>query len=275
MATISATDVAKLRKITGAGMMDCKKALEETNGDFDAAIDVLRKKGQKVANKRADRETTEGAVIAKVSADNSFGVLISLNCETDFVAKNEKFVKLAHDIADIALANKTTDKQALLQSNIEGHSIESEIANQNGIIGEKVELGVFEFIDAPFVAAYIHSGNRLASLCGFSKSVDSQVAKDIVMQIAAMSPISVSREDVPQDVIDKEIEIGKELAINEGKSPDMAEKIAIGKLNKFYQESTLMEQAFIKDNKMTVKAYLESTDKALNVTGFKRYTVAI
>jgi len=271
MAEIKAADVAKLRKITGAGMMDCKVALEEANGDFDAAIDFLRKKGQKVANKRADRDATEGAVIAKVSADGSFGVLMSLNCETDFVAKNDDFVKTVHEFADLAIANKVKNIDELKNLSYKDHTIGGEVVNLNGVIGEKIDISVFEVIEAATVAAYIHPGNKVATLAGFNKpNVEESLRKDIVMQIAAMAPIAIDKDDVNQDVIAKEIEIGKEIAIQEGKPAEMAEKIAVGKLNKFFQDNTLNNQAFIKDNKVTVKQHLAQYDKDLQVVAIRR-----
>lgn len=277
MAQISAADVAKLRKTTGAGMMDCKKALQETDGDFDAAIDLLRKKGQKIASKRADREATEGAVIAKISADNKYGAIVVLNCETDFVAKNDDFVKFAYDIVDIAIANKPKDIDELKTLKLaSGSSVADEITNQIGVIGEKLDVSAFQFISAESVIAYIHPGNKLAAIVGFNKAdVDVLMAKDVVMQIAAMDPAAVDKDDVPQEVIDKEIEIGKEQAIQEGKPADLAEKIAQGRLGKFFKENTLLNQQSVKDNKKTIKQILQEMDKELTVKGFKRITLNI
>jgi len=274
MAEIKAADVAKLRNMTGAGMMDCKLALNEANGDFDAAIDILRKKGQKVANKRADREATEGAVISGTTNDKKTGAIIVLNCETDFVAKNVDFVKFAQSILDIALTHNPSNLDDLKALSLNGVKISDEITNQIGVIGEKLDLSYFEKVSADYVASYIHPGNKLASIAGFNQSgIDAQVAKDVVMQIAAMNPIAIDKDDVPQSVIDKEIEIGKDLAIQEGKAEDMAEKIAIGRLNKFYKESTLLNQQFVKDNKITIGEYLNSASKGLKVTSFKRFTL--
>ncbi len=273
MTKISASDVAKLRKMTGAGMMDCKKALTETNGDFDEAIDVLRKKGQKVAGKRADREASEGAVVAKASSDGKKVFIVTLNCETDFVAKNEDFVKFANQILEVACENNPADIEALKALSINGKTIDEEIINQTGVIGEKLELGYFEKIEAEAVAAYIHPGNKLASIAGFSKEIDNNAKKDVVMQIAAMSPIAVDKDDVSKEVIDKEIEIGKELAIQEGKPAEMAEKIAMGRLNKFFKESTLLNQQWVKDNKKTIREFLKEVDSDVTVTGFKRYSI--
>jgi elongation factor Ts len=271
---IKAADVAKLRNMTGAGMMDCKNALTETDGDFEAAVDLLRKKGQKVASKRADREASEGAVLAGVSADNKTAALVVLNCETDFVAKNDDFVKFAKAILDVAIDKKPASLDELKELEVNGKKIADEITNQTGVIGEKIDLSGFETITADHVVAYVHQGNQLASIAGFNQAgIDEQVAKDVAMQIASMSPIAIDKDDIPQEVIDKEIEIGKELAIQEGKPADMAEKIAMGRLNKFYKESTLLNQQFVKDNKISIKEYLNQANKGLTVTSFKRYSV--
>jgi elongation factor Ts len=276
MAQITASDVAKLRKTTGAGLMDCKSALEEANGDFDAAIDIFRKKGQKVASKRAEREASEGCVIAKTAEDNSFGVLVSLNCETDFVAKNNDFVKLTTEIADAALAAKPNNLEELLALPFRGVTIGQEITTQTGVIGEKLELSYYEKVDAPFVMPYIHQGNKLAVIVGFSKEVaNAQVAKDVAMQVAAMAPLAVNKDGVDAKTIEKEIEIGKEIAMNEGKPAEMAEKIAIGRLGKFFRENTLLEQQFVKDNKKTIAQYIAENDKNLSVTAFKRFTLNV
>ncbi len=271
---IKAADVAKLRNMTGAGMMDCKKALTETDGDFDAAVDLLRKKGQKIASKRADRDATEGAVLAGVSADNKNASLIVLNCETDFVAKNDDFVKFAKAILDVAIENKPASIDELKELEVNGKKIADEITNQTGVIGEKIELSGFENITAEHVVAYVHQGNQLATIAGFNQAdIDEQVAKDIAMQIASMSPIAIDKADIAQEVIDKEIEIGKDQAIQEGKPAEMAEKIAMGRLNKFYKESTLLNQQFVKDNKVTIKDYLNQSSKGLTVTSFKRVSL--
>ncbi len=276
MSQIKAADVAKLRKMTGAGMMDCKNALGETDGDFDAAIDILRKKGQKLASKRADREASEGAVLAKTSSDNTYGAIVALNCETDFVAKNIDFVKFAQNILDIAIENKPANLDELKSLEINGKKIEDEIINQIGVIGEKLELSYFESVSGEFVSSYIHPGNMLSTIASFNKSgFDEQVGKDIVMQIAAMSPVALDKDDVPEKVVAKEIEIGKDQAIQEGKPADLAEKIAKGRLNKFFKESTLLNQQFVKDNKLTIKDYLVKTNKDLTVTAFKRFTLNV
>lgn len=274
---ITAADVNKLRQITGAGMMDCKNALTEANGDFDAAIDILRKKGQKVAAKRADRDATEGLVIAKVTADGTRGVLVCTNCETDFVAKNADFTAMAERIAGIALEKNldTIDalKAAAYDSN--GLTVAEKLIEQTGVIGEKIDISACHALSAGFVYAYNHPGNKVASLVGLNKTGFETAAKDVAMQVAAMGPIALDKASTPQSVIDKELEIGKELAIQEGKPADMAEKIAAGRLNKFFKESTLLAQEFIKDNKLSVEQYLKSVDKDLTCTGFKRHSLTV
>jgi len=274
MSTISAADVAKLRRVTLAGMMDCKKALEESDGNFDKAIEIIRKKGQAVASKRADKEAAEGVVLSKVTANGKLGAMIVLNCETDFVAKNTDFVAFANKILDIALANNPADLEALKSLPMEGGKVAEKVIEYLGIIGEKLQLSYFERIEAPYVQAYIHPGNRLATLVGFTKSgLDMQVYKDVAMQIAAMNPVAIDKSGVPQATIDQELEIGKEQARRDGKPEAMLGKSAEGKLGKFYKESTLLNQDFIKDNKQTIGQYLKSADKELTVTDFKRYTL--
>ncbi len=274
MANITAADVAKLRKITGAGMMDCKKALQDAEGDFDQAIDIIRKKGQAVANKRADREASEGVVLAKSSADNKHGAILVLNCETDFVAKNEDFVKLAAQLLDKAIEEKPATLEELKNLAFDGITVGEKVIEQIGIIGEKIDISYYSAIDSDYVQPYIHPGNMLATLVGFTKSgLDTQVYKDIAMQVAAMSPVAIDKDNVSQEVIDKEKEIGMEQARRAGKAENLLEKIAMGKLAKFFKENTLLNQEFVKDNKQTIKAYLQSIDKDLNVTDFKRFTL--
>ncbi len=274
MATINAADVAKLRRVTLAGMMDCKKALEEADGNFDKAIEIIRKKGQAVANKRADREASEGVVLSKATANGKLGAIIVLNSETDFVAKNSDFLSLANKILDVALAKNPSDLNALLELAVDGTKISDKVVEYIGVIGEKLELSYFEKIEAAHVQAYIHPGNRLATLVGFTKAgADVQVYKDIAMQIAAMNPVAVDKNDVPEKIIAQELEIGKEQARRDGKPEEMLDKIAEGKLSKFFKESTLLNQDFVKDNKMTIKQYLGSVSKDLTVTAFKRYTL--
>jgi elongation factor Ts len=274
MAVINAADVAKLRRVTLAGMMDCKKALEEAEGNFDKAIEIIRKKGQAVANKRADRDATEGVVLSKTTLDGKLGAIIVLNSETDFVAKNADFMALATKILDIALINKPANLEELKSLSLDGGKIGDKIVEYVGIIGEKLDLSYYEKIEAAQVQAYIHPGNRLATLVGFTKSgAEVQVYKDVAMQVAAMNPVAVDKDFVPESVIAQEIEIGKEQARRDGKPEEMLEKIAQGKLSKFFKESTLLNQDFVKDNKMTIRQYLQSVNKDLTVTDFKRYSL--
>ncbi|HLG02188.1 MAG TPA: translation elongation factor Ts [Bacteroidia bacterium] len=267
--TITASDVNKLRSMTGAGMMDCKKALMETGGDFEAAIDLLRKKGQKVAANRSDRDAKEGLVIAKSSG--SRGILVSLNSETDFVAKNEDFGKVAETFAAIALDKAPADLPALLALPYENETIQDKVTDLVGKIGEKIELSKFEQITAAKVVAYNHPGNKLACIVGFNKeNVSDEMAKDIAMQVAAMAPVAVDKSDVDSTTLERELEIAREQVRAEGKPEEMVEKIAQGKIAKFYKESTLLNQEFIKDSKKTIRQYLEGFDKELTVTGFKR-----
>jgi elongation factor Ts len=276
MAVINAADVAKLRRVTLAGMMDCKKALEESEGNFDKAIEIIRKKGQAVANKRADRDATEGAVLSKNSADNKLGVMIVLNSETDFVAKNADFMALANKILDLALSNNPSSLEDLKSLQMDGGKSGDKIVEYVGIIGEKIELSYYEKIEAGHVQAYIHPGNKLATLVGFTKAgADIQVYKDVAMQVAAMNPVAVDKDFVSESVIAQEIEIGKEQARRDGKPEEMLEKIAQGKLSKFFKESTLLNQDFVKDNKITIRQYLQSINKELTVTDFKRYSLNI
>lgn len=272
---ITAAEVNKLRQMTGAGMMDCKKALTEANGDFDAAIDLLRKKGQKVAANRADRDAAEGLVLARTSADAKKGVLVSVNCETDFVAKNADFGKMAETILEIALQHMAADADTLKALPFgNGLTVAEKLTEQTGVIGEKIDVNYCGTLEAEYVYAYNHPGNRVASMVGLNKAGHEQVAKDVAMQTAAMAPIALDKSSTPQSVIEKELEIGKELAIQEGKPAEMADKIAQGRLNKFFKESTLLAQEFIKDNKMNVEQYVQKADKDLKVTGFKRHALA-
>jgi elongation factor Ts len=262
---IAVADIQKLREITGAGMMDCKKALEEAGGDFEGAQDWLRKKGISKAAKREDREAKEGVVVAKTNANQTRGVLVALNCETDFVALTQK-------IADIALENFPADLEALLQLPFEGNvSIGEKVGEQNGIIGEKIELSRYEPITGAQILTYNHSNNKRSVLVALNKNQNTfeQAGRDVAMQIAAMNPVSVSKDDVDPKIVEKEIEIGKELARNEGKAEEMLEKIALGRLNKFFAENTLLSQKFVKNNDQTVDQYLKSLDKELTVTAFR------
>ncbi len=272
---ISASDVKKLRDMTGAGMMDCKKALAESGGDFDKAIEYLRKKGQKMADKRADRDAKEGVVLALVSDDRTRGVIVKLSSETDFVAKNEKFVQLAEDFAKLGLEKMPADLDGFLALNFGNITVADKIAEQVGVIGEKIELAAYEKLEAPMVAPYIHMGNKAGVLVGLNESSDEffDAGRDVAMQVAAMHPIAVDKDGVDSSLVEKEIEIGKEQARQEGKPDNLLEKIAMGKLNKFYKEKTLVNQQFVKDSKFTVASYLQSKDKNLAVTDFKHVTL--
>jgi elongation factor Ts len=268
MATITAADVNKLRTMTGAGMMDCKKALVESDGDFDLAIENLRKKGQKVAANRSDRESTEGAAIAVVNPDKTVGVVITLNCETDFVGMNESFVKMATEMANLALNFKT--KEAFLASDFHGITVADKLIEQTGVIGEKLEIRTFERLEGAFVGSYIHSGNKIATLTALSAVVTGadEAARNISMQAAAMNPIALDEAGVDADVIAKEIEIAKDLLRQEGKPEAMIENIAKGKLGRFFKDNTLVNQDYIKDSSMSVAAYAKTV--GVTVTGFKR-----
>ncbi len=267
---VTMADISKLRTMTGAGMMDCKNALTEANGDFDKAVEIIRKKGQAIAAKRSDREASEGCVLA--ASENGFAAIVAIKCETDFVAKNEDFIALTKAILDKAMETKPESLDALKATELEGRSIEELITDRSGITGEKMELGYYEFVKDNASVAYIHPGNMLASVVSFSEdSVDEQVARDVAMQVAAMNPISLDRNSVPQKVVDSELEIGRDKARQEGKPENMLDRIAEGRLNKFFQESTLLEQAFIKDSKVSVANYLKANNAT--ATAFKRVTL--
>jgi len=269
---ITAQEVNQLRKRTGAGMMDCKKALVETEGDMEKAIDVLRKKGQKVAAKRADREAGEGVVLSKVSEDTKYAAALMLNCETDFVAINADFIAFAKSVLDVAVANKVKNIDELKIAKLGDLTVDEAILGQTGVIGEKIQLGAFECIVADSAYAYVHPGNRIATIACFNKTSDvvADAGKDIVMQIAAMDPVALDKDSVSDETVKREIEIGMEQARQEGKPEAMLEKIANGKLNKFYKENTLLNQAFIKDTKKNVTQYLQEVEKELTVLDFKR-----
>jgi elongation factor Ts len=270
MVKITAAEVNNLRKTTGAGMMDCKNALVEAEGDFELAIEILRKKGQKVAAKRADRDSSEGAAIAAVNSDNTSGVIISLNCETDFVAKNDSFVSLANELAELALNFDSKDE--FLNASYNGISVQEKLTEQTGVIGEKIEIGGFKKLNAPFVGSYIHAGNKIATLVGLSSAVEGAAvaAKDVAMQAAAMNPVALDESAVDQSVIDKEIEIAKEQLRQEGKPEAMLDNIAKGKLKRFFKDNTLVNQDFIKDNKQSVSQYIKSVNPKLEITGYER-----
>jgi elongation factor Ts len=268
MTKITAAEVNNLRKTTGAGMMDCKKALVEANGDFDLAIEILRKQGQKVAAKRADRESTEGAAVAIVNADHTAGAVIVLGCETDFVGKNESFVNLAKELAERALNSAT--KEELMSADFGGITVQEKLIEQTGVIGEKIELSAFEKISAPYVGSYIHSG-KIATIVGLSANVAGadEVAKDVAMQAAAMNPLALNENGVDQATIDKEIEIAKDQLRQEGKPEAMLDKIAQGKLKRFFKDNTLVNQDFIKDSKVSVANYVKSIGD-VEIVDFKR-----
>ncbi len=272
---ITAADVNKLRQQTGAGMMDCKKALEESNGDFEAAIDYLRKKGAKVAANRQDRDAKEGVVLAKTTADNKRAIVICVNCETDFVAKNADFIAFTETVANIALEKNPANIDALKALSFDNNvTIGDKLMEQVGKIGEKIDVGYYQSISAEYIVPYIHPGNRLAVTVGFNKAVSAEVAKNIAMQAAAMAPVAIDKDDVDASTIERELDIAREQVRAEGKPEDMVEKIAQGKLNKFYKESTLLNQEFFIDNKVTVRQYLQSVEKYLTVTAFKRFSLA-
>jgi elongation factor Ts len=273
---ITAAEVNNLRKITGAGMMDCKKALVEAEGDTEKAIEILRKKGQKVAAKRGDNQASEGLSIAMTNGEGTNGVIVKVNCETDFVAKNSDFYSFVEGIAKVALENNAQSADHAKGLIMNGLSVEESITDQIGKIGEKIELSAVNSIDADTVVAYNHPGNQVASLVGLNKAGNevSEAGRDIAMQVAAMNPVALNRDGVPQEVIDKEIEIGKDLAIKEGKPEELAGKIAQGRLNKFFKENTLLEQEFIKDNKQSVSKYLDSISKGLSVTEYIRMSLS-
>lgn len=269
MVKVTAAEVNKLRKTTGAGMMDCKKALVEAEGDFEKAIEILRKKGQKVAAKRADRESTEGAAIAKVNDNNTVGVSIVLGCETDFVGKNESFVNLAHELSQVAL--NCASKEEFLAADFNGMSVADKLIEQTGVIGEKLDINAFEKVEAPFVGSYIHAGNKIATLVGLSSDTEGAavVAKDVAMQAAAMNPIALNEEGVDASIIEKEIEIAKDQLRAEGKPEAMLENIAKGKIKRFFKDNTLVNQTFIKDNKQSVAQYVKTIGD-VSVIDFKR-----
>jgi len=274
---ITAADVNKLRQQTGAGLMDCKKALVESGGDFESAIDFLRKKGAKIAANRAERDANEGVVIALASEDGKFGVNVNICCETDFVAKNDNFINFAKKIAELALNNRIKSVENLLALSMDGATVAEKLQEEVAKIGEKINVKKFDFLEGEGVVPYIHMGYRMGVLVQVNKPLNENItaaAKDAAMQIAAMNPVSVDKENIPQEVIERELEIGRELARQEGKPEAMIDKIAQGKLNKFFKESTLLDQQFVKNSDMTVGNYLKSIDNDLTVVAFRRVTLA-
>ena len=273
---ISAKDVNKLRQMTGAGMMDCKKALVEADGDFDKAIELLRKKGQKVSASRADRETSEGVVFAKTAGDKKKGVLVAFTCETDFVAKNADFIALGEAIAAKAFEESPADIDSLKALSIDGQTIAEKIVEATGKIGEKLEVSAYETIEAEAVVPYIHSNGKLGVLVGLKNTNGTEVdgaGKDVAMQIAAMNPVAVDKDGVDSATVEKEIEIGREQARQEGKPENILDKIAQGKLQKFFKENTLLSQSFVKDNSLSIAKYLDGVSKGLTVSEFKRVVI--
>ncbi len=274
--SISAQDVNKLRKMTGAGMMDCKKALAEANGDFDKAIEILRKKGQKVSASRSEKEANEGTIFIRTNPESTVGVLISLNCETDFVAKNEEFQTLGVQITEIAYEKSPASIDELKEQKLGSLTIAEKLLELVGKIGEKIEIGAYQRLEGEKVIPYIHAGSRLGVLVALEGTEGKDVAeagKDVAMQIAAMNPVAVDKDDVDSTIIERELEIGRDQARTEGKPEHMLDKIAEGKLNKFYKENTLLQQMFVKDNSLTIAKYLDSVVKGMTVTAFKRVSV--
>ncbi|MDR0972535.1 MAG: translation elongation factor Ts [Prevotellaceae bacterium] len=272
MAQVTMADITHLRKMSGAGMMDCKNALIEAEGDFEKAMEIIRKKGQAVAAKRSDREASEGCVLAKHT--EGYAAMVALKCETDFVAKNADFVALTTEILDLAIANKPADMDALKALPMGKGTVADAVTDRSGITGEKMELDGYGFVVGESTMSYIHPGNKLATIVAFNQAgVDHQVARDVAMQIAAMSPIAVDRAAVPADVLVKEKEIAADKARQEGKPENMIERIAEGRLGKFYKEVCLLEQEFVKDSKLTIAQYLDKASKGLTVTDFKRFTL--
>ena len=269
---ITATDVNKLRQQTGAGMMDCKKALTEANGDFEAAIDYLRKKGAKVAASRSDRDSNEGVVIAKTSADGKQGFIVEINCETDFVAKNADFIAFANSIADLAVEKNPSSLEELTSYELNGVKVSDQILDQTGKIGEKIGVSKYETVTGEKVIAYIHGNYRLGVLVALSADASGaeEAGRDVAMQIAAMNPVAIDKDGVDSRTIERELEIAKDQIRAEGKPEEMFEKIAAGKLNKFYKDSTLLNQEFVKDSSKTISQFLDGVDKGLTVTAFKR-----
>tara|TARA_B110000908_G_scaffold172595_1_gene241121 strand:+ start:12373 stop:13203 length:831 start_codon:yes stop_codon:yes gene_type:complete len=274
---ITASEVNKLRQQTGAGMMDCKNALVEANGDFEIAVDVLRKKGQKIAAKRGDNDAKEGLIIAQSSVDSKTGVIVTLNCETDFVAKNDGYLALVQSLVDLALDKlpSTLDELKSLSYN-EKLSVSEKITEQIGILGEKLDLSAYTIMESDKVVAYNHPGNQLATLVALNS--ESEIAEDagkqVAMQVAAMNPLAVNKDGIDSKTIEKEIEVGKDQAIQEGKPAEMAEKIALGRLNKFFKENTLLSQQFVRDNKFTVEQFLNNSEKGLTISAFKRFSLS-
>ncbi|MDR3251727.1 MAG: translation elongation factor Ts [Tannerella sp.] len=271
---VTMADITHLRKMSGAGMMDCKNALEEAGSDFEKAMEIIRKKGQAVAAKRSDREASEGCVLAAENGD--FAAIVAVKCETDFVAKNAEFVAMTRTFLDAAIIAKPANKEELLALKLDdGRSVEEHITDRIGVTGEKMELGFYEFVTGASTISYIHSGNKLATVVAFNKTLERQTARDVAMQVAAMNPVAIVPADVPQSVIDSEMEIARDKARQAGKPENILDRIAEGALQKYYKENTLLQQEFVKDAKLTIDQYLKSQDKELTVTAFKRITLNV
>jgi elongation factor Ts len=271
--SVTLADITKLRKMSGAGMMDCKNALEEAGSDFEKAMEIIRKKGQAVAAKRSDREASEGCVLAAENGD--FAAIVAVKCETDFVAKNADFIAMTQSFLDLAMANKPASKEELLALTLDGRTVENHITDRIGVTGEKMELGFYEFVTDASTISYIHPGNKLATIVAFNKDAERQAKRDVAMQVAAMNPVSITPADVPQKVVDSEKEIARDKARQAGKPENLLDRIAEGALQKFYKENTLLQQEFVKDSKLTIEQYLKQQDKDLTVTSFKRVTLNI
>ena len=269
---VTMADIQQLRKMTGAGMMDCKSALDEAKGDFDKAVEIIRKKGQAVAAKREDREASEGCALAKT--EKGHGAVVALQCETDFVAKNAEFIALTEQILDIALSNKPETVEELLALPMEDTTVSEKITERIGTTGEKMELGYYEYITAPTVVHYIHPGNKLATIVGFNKEdVDVEVAKDVAMQVAAMNPLAVTSDQISEDLKQKEMDIARDKAREAGRPEHILDRIAEGSLEKFFKDNTLLQQEYVKDNKLSIDEYMKQNDKELTVTDFKRVSL--
>lgn len=274
MAQVTMAEITHLRKMTGAGMMDCKNALIEAEGDFDKAVEIIRKKGQAVAAKRSDRDAAEGCVLAK--SEGGFAAVIALKCETDFVAKNADFITLTQEILDLSIANQSADLAAVNALTLGKGTVADVVVDRSGITGEKTELDGYGFVKGATTVAYIHPGNKLATIVAFNQAgVDYQVARDVAMQVAAMNPISIDRASIPADVLEKERAIAAEKAREEGKPENIIGTIAEGRIVKFYKEVCLLEQEFVKDPKKTIAQYLDGASKGLTVTDFKRFTLNV
>ncbi|MDI9605093.1 MAG: translation elongation factor Ts [Bacteroidota bacterium] len=270
---VTIADIQHLRKMTGAGMMDCKNALNEANGDFDKAMEIIRKKGQAVAAKREDRDASEGCVLARTEGD--FAAVVALQCETDFVAKNEDYIALTRQILDAAVEHKPATREELLAIELPGGTVSQLITDKMASTGEKMELGYYEQITAPFVTSYVHMGNKLATIVGFNKEADEQVAKDVAMQVAAMNPIAITPEGIPAEVKEKELDIAREKAREAGRPENLLDRIAEGALQKFYKEYTLLQQEYVKEPKKSIEEFLKENDKELSVVSFKRVSLNV